>query len=297
MMSIQDFWRILTRRWWVIALLTVLLSGGALLYAHRQQRIYQATATVFAHPSGVTSPGDYSSDVGLLTYGTLADTFAALAQSRTLLSQAAHSVGVNRDLSRTYSVSANTIAQTTVLEISVDGPDPALAARLANSLAAQAAAATARYYHIFALSPLDRATVPRAPIRPQTSHDVLYGGLAGLIFGFIVAALSIYLPELLDPSPRVAPRGATQLQWHVPSASPLGITPRRDSGLARALPAQSWSGNVQSTVGPVVGAPAMQSPLLKRATVPADSGAHEHPSLNGAHPPEGEVPEAPRRDS
>src|SRR5947209_468292 len=122
-MSVQDFRRVLVHRWWVIVAAVVLAAGGAFMYAEQQLPIYRASATVFAHPSSaVSKPTDVNSDVGLLTYGTLAETFASLAQSSRLLTEAGQALGIKaHDLSR-YSASAQTLPQTTVLQISVSGP-------------------------------------------------------------------------------------------------------------------------------------------------------------------------------
>jgi capsular polysaccharide biosynthesis protein len=194
-MSMQGFQRLIVRRWWVILAVVVLATGGSWIYAMHQPPIYRASATAFAHPSSaVSKPADINADIGLLTYGTLADTFAALAQSRLLLDEAGQDLSIQSiDLSA-YSASAQTLPQTTILQISVDGPDGQLAAQLADALVYQVAEATAEDFPTFALTPLDNAVVPTNPIQPVPLHDALYAGLAGLIVGFILAALSAHQP-------------------------------------------------------------------------------------------------------
>jgi capsular polysaccharide biosynthesis protein len=194
-MSVQDFQQVIIRRWWLILVAVLVAAGGALGYSGRQERIYRASATVFAHPSHVVStPADINSDVGILTYGSLAETFASLAQSGRFLDEAGHDVGVQPAALDHYTTSATTLPSTTVLQVSVDGPDARLAAKLADALVTRVAAATTQYFRTFALTPLDSAVTPKDPIQPVPSHDVLYAGLAGLIVGFILAALSIYRP-------------------------------------------------------------------------------------------------------
>jgi hypothetical protein len=105
------------------------------------------------------------------------------------------------------------LPQTTVLQISVDGPNGQLAAQLADVLVSQVAEATAEDFPTFALTPLDSAVVPTDPIRPVPLHDALYAGLAGLIVGFILAALSARQPVPSsaegqeDPQPASSRRG------------------------------------------------------------------------------------------
>jgi capsular polysaccharide biosynthesis protein len=208
-MNYPLFQRIITRRWWVVVVAIIVGLAAALVYAGRQERLYQASATVFAHPAGtVSTPADLNSDIGLLSYGTIAETFASLAGSHLMLSQAGNDVGVSGSALHHYSVAAATIPQTTVLQVSVDGPDPRLDARLADALVSRVAAATQNYFRTIALTPLDAATVPSGAIQPQTSHDLLYGGLAGLLIGFLLAALSVY-----ETTPAPAPAAGARMDY------------------------------------------------------------------------------------
>lgn len=201
-MNLGEFIDIVTRRWWVIAITTVLAACSAWGYAHHQQRVYQASATVFAHPSNmVVKPADYNGDVGLLTYGTIANTFASLAQSRNLMGQAGAQAHVAAPVLDQYTAVATTVPGTTVIQISVQGPEPRQAADLANALVRRVGSATDRYFRDITLTPLDDAVAPRTPIRPRTLQDVLLGGLAGLIAGFILAALSLRLPASAPVAP------------------------------------------------------------------------------------------------
>jgi capsular polysaccharide biosynthesis protein len=197
-MSLRDFFQILTQRWFVIVVVFALAGIGAFAYSKHQKPIYQATATIFAHPAAaITNSSDYTSDLNLLSYGALSQTFAALAQSRSTRVEAARSLGLKPEIVDEYSASASLLPSTTVIEVSVQGPDPGVVVKLANQLASQVAIATMHYFRIFALTPLDSALSPGTQVQPQTSRNLLYGGIAGLIIGFILAALSLALPDLL----------------------------------------------------------------------------------------------------
>jgi len=241
-MSMRDFLLVIRHRWLVILAITALAAGGALAYSHHEQRVYQATATVFAHPSrAVTSPGDYSSDLGLLSYGSLSQTFASLAQSRTMLDTSAAGLRLTPlDLSH-YTVAATLLPATTVLEVSVDGPDPDLVTVLANRTIARVAAATTQYFHIFALTPLDSAQAPSTRIRPLTSRNILYGCLAGLIVGFIAAALPLYGLRLIGAGVAAERETAEAEQpqgLHEQRTSPSRMPTTEDAALRDADPAQ-----------------------------------------------------------
>ncbi len=201
----RQFVSILRHRWWVIIGTVVLAVGGSVAYAKHQERIYQASATVFAHPSArIVKATDVNSNIGLLTYGTLAETFASLAQSQKVLGEAGAGAHLAPRVWARYSVVATNLPGTSVLQISVRGPQAATTALLANMIVRQVATEATVYFPVFGLTPLDLAATPRTAIQPQTSHDALYGGLAGVIVGFLLAALSVRLPMMLaDPAPQV----------------------------------------------------------------------------------------------
>jgi polysaccharide biosynthesis transport protein len=218
-MNLQEFLSTITRRWWVILATVAVALSGALAYAHQQPRIYQASATVLAHPSGKVSRAvDINSDVGMLTYGTLSETFSALAESRSFLDQAGQKLGVSRATVAQYTTKSATLPGTAVLEVSVTGPDPTLAAHLANTLIARVGAATADYFHVITLTRLDQATVPQQPIQPRPAHDALYAVLAGLIVGYIIALLSLNVPRPVGPAVPVSPA-----QQAIADARPLRV--------------------------------------------------------------------------
>lgn len=197
-MNLRDFFDVLIRRWWVIVITVLLAAAGAYGYAKTQHRIYQASSTVFAHPAdSVLKVQDINSAIGLITYGSLPDTFAALAQSDRLRDESSRDLGVAPDVAKKYVAKVTTLPNTTVIQVSVQGPDPTTAARFADRITARASVAAQRYFPVFALTTLDAAQASSTPIQPKTSQDVLFAALAGLIVGFVIAALSLHVSELM----------------------------------------------------------------------------------------------------
>ena len=114
---------VLARRSWVIALVTLLAAAAAWAYSRQQAPRYQGTTTVLAHPTAsVTKVTDLSTDLSLLSYGALEQTFVALARSDRLLDQAAVGTGLSSAERDRYHAVANVLPASTVLEISVTGP-------------------------------------------------------------------------------------------------------------------------------------------------------------------------------
>lgn len=226
-MNVREFQRILARRWQLILGATILGLVVAFLYSARQHQVFQASATVFAHPSSVLSkPTDINADTGLLTYGTLAQTFASLAESRSMLSAAGADAKIPAATVDQYSVNASALPQTTVLEVSVQGPDATLATRLANALVSKVSSDTGKYFRTITLTPLDSASVPSDTISAKPTRDMLYGAIVGFLVGFILAALSVYKPVPVSSAVPNRAANYTEMAPVVHSRNDQGIPAR-----------------------------------------------------------------------
>ena len=128
---------VLRRRWWVIALLTLLATGLSYAYSKHQRKQYTATASVlFEDPqlsqqasglqviqsSPTEDPRIMATNVQLLTQqsGVAAATAQAVAHGLTA-SDISHSITVTEQ------------GQTNVANVSATSPNPALAAAIANT--------------------------------------------------------------------------------------------------------------------------------------------------------------------
>jgi capsular polysaccharide biosynthesis protein len=226
---------VMKRRWWLVLATVAVAVAGSLVYTHVQRRLYQASATTFAYPIAQNA-NDATNSVGLLTYGNMADTFASLAQSRYYLAQAGATLGLStRDLDL-YSVKAATLPQTTVLQVSVIGPDPRTVAQLADRLTLQVGIGTEQYFRVFGLHALDHATAPLSPVQPKPLQQALYALVAGLLVGFAVAAVSLRVQSSAAgvPVPISAAPAAEETAAPVPAAPvvpepapPVPVTPRQ----------------------------------------------------------------------
>ncbi len=245
---------VMKHRWW-LALATVALAvAGSLVYTHAQRHLYQASATTFAYPIAQNA-SDTTNSVGLLTYGNLADTFASLAQSRHYLEQAGGTLGLAPRALTLYTVKAATLPQTTVLQISVIGPDPKTTARLADRLTRQVGMATSQYFRVFGLQPLDQAPVPPSPVQPKPLQQALYALVAGLIAGFAAAALSLRVPLSAAGVPGMRRISGTLRVPGVPRVSTNPVDPKEMPEPAPLEPAPS------APAVPTLPAPAMSQQL------------------------------------
>lgn len=132
---------VLRRRWWVIALVTVLVTGATFAFSERQQKQYTAMASVLFFSGTQIDP-----QTGLPT--TSSSTTVDPAAQATAVQQISHQPGiaqatariVGHGLSRgaaSRSISVTQQGQANIANISATSPSPTLAAAIANTYASQ----------------------------------------------------------------------------------------------------------------------------------------------------------------
>lgn len=139
--DIERMLAVLRRRWWVIALLTVLVAVATFAFSEHQQKKYTATASVvFENPqlnqqaSGIqVSPTSPSEDPTIM-----ATNVQLLTQQSGVAASTAREVGrgvTAAEVSRAISVSQQ--GQTSVVNVSAVTSSPALSAAIANAYVRQ----------------------------------------------------------------------------------------------------------------------------------------------------------------
>ena len=84
---------------------------------------------------------------------------------------------------RAYQVQTSVVPNTHLIRVTVQGPDPEVAARFANAIAGAAENNASKYYSVFALKVLDDAGVPGRPVARGEARAFVVAGLLGLFLG------------------------------------------------------------------------------------------------------------------
>ena len=131
--DLRHYWAIIRRWWYLILATTVLAAVAALVVSLNMTPIYKATAQVRIQQA--SSPGSVDTYSDIIASERLARTYAKLMIARPVLEQALAELGLTdvvdvEELSER--VSANPVRDTTLVEVSVEDPDPTRAVQLAN---------------------------------------------------------------------------------------------------------------------------------------------------------------------
>nr|WP_227589914.1 polysaccharide biosynthesis tyrosine autokinase [Demequina pelophila] len=193
--ELQDYLRLLRKNLILIAMLTVLGGGAGLTYSLVATPEYSASAKVFVSTSG-------SSTVSELAQGNSftqarVKTYADLITTASVLQPTIDALSIDRSVASLRGhLSASTPLNTSVINVTVTDSDPDFAAALATEASNQLIAVVediettdATAGSPVALTMVQEAEVPTAPVAPKKTLNVALGLLLGLALGVGVALL------------------------------------------------------------------------------------------------------------
>lgn len=182
--------RILGRWWWVPAVMLGVSVAAGLWWTSILPRTYRASAMLAVVPnSGVQADADILRSLDALERRTLLATFARLPGTAETKAAVATALQLETGKVRGYAFGASVLPSTNIIRIDVDGPDPRLAARLANAAGEVAAAEARSLYRIYTLRPIAAAAPSTRPIHPDPRRNSLAAGVVGLFVGVLAVGV------------------------------------------------------------------------------------------------------------
>ena len=205
-MTMRDYMQALRKQWWVVALVTMAVTGGILAWSMTTTPIYRSTSTLyFSLPTG-TSGTDLNSGSTYTQSQMLS--YAELATQPVVLESVIETLRLDTTpskLARTIKAEAN--KDTVLLDLTVSDPSATKAQRIAQELASEVRT------RVVALAPRDTAgrstieatvtadaTVPTFPSSPNTKRN----GIAGLIGGLALGIVLVLARARLDTRVRAS---------------------------------------------------------------------------------------------
>lgn len=185
-------------RWIVlVAFVSTLVAAAAFTYG--QAPVYRASASFVVSPNGDYEDMRSLVDVvdALSRRREIAGTYSQVATSRLIKQQATTGLGLAEANAEALAVSSRLVADTNVLEITVEGGDPDLVRRFADAVGARTAAYVGELYEAYELKPLDTAPLPASPVKPNKPLNLAVGALLGLGLGAGLAFTGYWLETAL----------------------------------------------------------------------------------------------------
>lgn len=188
-MGMSDFLEIVKRQWVVIAIITLLVVGAALVFSFVQKPVYEARATCLVSAT-ISGESEYAA---VQVISTLLHTINEIAVSRPVLEGAARRLGAAADLNQLKKdVASQVIINTQIIAISARDETPVKAMNKANAVADSLAdfvnnkSGKNSNYKVEQLEP---ASAPNSALSPRPVKNCIIAFFLGLILGTTVAAL------------------------------------------------------------------------------------------------------------
>jgi diguanylate cyclase (GGDEF)-like protein len=199
-MELKIYLRVLLRKWWMVLPVFLITFTTTIVLTFTQAPTYRATATFVVAPnSSFEDVRSFVSGLDVLSRrAEIARTYAEVTASRLIRQDAANELNLSWDQRRSLSVGSRLLAGTNVIEVTAEGNDPVLAKDVANVVGIKAAAYVEDLYEAFEMKPLDEATLPASPIKPNKKLNLALGAILGLTLGGGLAFLSEYLQAPLE---------------------------------------------------------------------------------------------------
>jgi capsular polysaccharide biosynthesis protein len=191
--TVRSAFEAVVRYWWLAALVLIAVLAADVYYTSTRHPTYLARASLLISPSSVAvDTGQLVYSLDTLGRGRIFGTYTEVLGSEVVHREALESLRLSKeDLGRSIVIKSAGLADTAVIQVSVESPSPELSAIAANVVGEIGIARLQQLYPLYNLTFLNMAT---PPTRPYTPDPVRNYGL-GLLFGLVLAVL---VPWLVD---------------------------------------------------------------------------------------------------
>lgn len=181
----------------ILIIVAALLAGALIAGVYTRLMItplYNATSTVL-----VISKETTLTSIADLQFGSqLTKDYSMLITSRSVLEEVIDNLGLDMGYGTLRgSVSINNPDETRILQITVTNPDPELAKKLADELAAVSSDYIGDKMEVVPPKIIEEAEVPASQASPSLSRNVMLGALAGLVLSAGVVTLMTIMDDSL----------------------------------------------------------------------------------------------------
>ncbi len=197
-MEFRLYLQMLQRGWWVIVLTALVALSVSLGISYASVPQYQATASFVLSPGELLLNGpDVVRSLDTLDRPSVVATYAEVMNSRRILEESAAFLGLQTiDLEEDYTILAVVLPESSVLQLTVSGPNPQVCAAVANTIGYQSIAFARRLNQVYDLEFLDTAVPPLLPFSPVPLRDASLAFVIGLAVGamFVILSEQIRMP-------------------------------------------------------------------------------------------------------
>jgi diguanylate cyclase (GGDEF)-like protein len=198
-MEIRLYIQMLRKGWWLIALSMLIAIAMSFGISYMATPMYKAKASFIITPGANLGTGrDAVSGLNTLDNRSVVATYAEIMNSDRIYQDALNELNIDTGAVKNYMISAVVLPDSSVLELTVSGPNPKAAAEITNAIGTQSIIYTRAYNAVFDMNFLDMAAAPSEPFSPQPLRDAGLAAVIGIVLGAVLAILSGQIQTPLD---------------------------------------------------------------------------------------------------
>jgi capsular polysaccharide biosynthesis protein len=206
-MELKRAMLILWKRKWLFFVALLIAFVSTAVFTYTRTPTYETTVRLIVSPASteVTDFNDLRSAVTSLSAPVVANTYAEIAQSSSIVSKAWQAL--NSSPQKQYAVTSTVLQETTIVVIKVSGPNPNVVQELGTAITNETINYVNGLTTVYNLTLLDPAVTPDAPTAPNYQFNLALGLLTGLMAGILLAFMAEYVSTPLSeksPVPSVA---------------------------------------------------------------------------------------------
>lgn len=176
---VDTTWR---RRWLALAIAAAIMLADA-VFTLNSPHSYLARSSLLIGPSSTVDPGQLVYSVDALGRSMIVGTYANVLNTDIIRRQALQSAGVPPEpADSTIQIKASALADSAVVQVTAEAPNPDLAAAIANAVCQAGQLRMSELYPMYDLTVVTQATPPASAYRPDIKRNLSIGALLGLLF-------------------------------------------------------------------------------------------------------------------
>jgi diguanylate cyclase (GGDEF)-like protein len=196
---LRHYIELLQSNWRAIAIVVLAACVLSVLISITATPIYRATTSFIIFPNeNLTSSRDVVSSLDTLEKRSVIATYSEIVSSERVYGNTETQMGSEGWDPTAYVRNIQVQPESNIFYLNVDGPDPRLAATLANQIGAQGILIIKGIYQVFDIAILDEARMPTAPISPQPMRSLFIFAVGGLALGMLLVILNYQIRRPIE---------------------------------------------------------------------------------------------------
>jgi len=190
-MEIRLYLQMLRRGWWIVTLTALMAVNVALIASFFTTPLYQSSTRFVVSPNADLVTGkDVITSLEALDKRSIISTYAEFLNSRRVHEETIAALHISEATFEEYTITTVVLPDANVIDLTIVGPDPVMAAQLANHIGQRTIDYMSLLYWAYDISVMDSAVPADLPVSPQPLRDSALALVLGLVGGATLVILS-----------------------------------------------------------------------------------------------------------